>query len=67
MGTWAEDGIFEMGVKEVELGDREKSGAQEQGRLGKELDEGRERCERMSERRKLMTTTERLDGVGQRF
>jgi hypothetical protein len=67
MGTGTEDSISEMGVKKVELGDREESGAQEQSRLSKELDEGRERSERMDERREVVATAEMLDGVGQRL
>jgi hypothetical protein len=67
MGTWTEDGVFEIGVKKVELGDREEGGAQEQSRLRKELDEGRERSERMDERREVVATAEVLDGVGQRL
>lgn len=67
MGTRTEDGVFEMGVKKVELGDGEESSAQEQSRLGEEFDEGRERSERMDERREVVATAEVLDGVGQRL
>jgi hypothetical protein len=67
MGTWTEDSVFEMGVKKVEFGDREESGAQEQSRFGKEFDKGRERSERMDEGREVVAAAEVLSGVGQRF
>lgn len=67
MGTWAEDGFFEMGVKEVEFGDREEGGVEELSWLGKEFDEGGDRSERMGEGRDVLAVAKVLSGVGDRF